>query len=54
MGFNSAIKALIEENTYVVFLIIEGYQEYLIIIHLYKQGSLLHKMSVRGPQFEKR
>jgi hypothetical protein len=53
------LKALIEENTY--FLkIIEGYQEYFIIIHLYKQGSLFHKMSVRGPlvvrgpQFEKR
>jgi hypothetical protein len=43
-----------------VFLIIEGYQEYFVIIRLYKQGSLFHKMSVgallvvRGPQFEKR
>jgi hypothetical protein len=50
MGFNSAIKALIEENTYNFFLIIEGYQEYFIIIHLYKQRSLFHKMLVRGPQ----
>jgi hypothetical protein len=33
-----------------VFLIIEGYQEYFIIIRLYKQGSLFNKMSVRGPQ----
>jgi hypothetical protein len=51
MRFNLAIKALIEENTQVIsFLIIEGYQEYFIIIHLYKQGSLFYKMSVRGPQ----